>query len=131
MDMCYDGTLVMPSSYAMMEEDEMCYIEGGSAHTYKKGNTSGYKEAYQTAATLAYFVGVSWIINKASTACTIMAGPVATVFGSIAKLASWACAYFAEQFFYAAETAKAMCKKSKYTIEVVTHLGVPTSVVCY
>ena len=30
MDMCYDGTLVMPSSYAMMEEDEMSYVEGAS-----------------------------------------------------------------------------------------------------
>lgn len=29
MDMCYDGTLVMPSSYAMMEEEEMVYVEGG------------------------------------------------------------------------------------------------------
>ena len=29
MDMCYDGTLVMPSSYAMMEEYEMSYVEGG------------------------------------------------------------------------------------------------------
>ncbi len=29
MDMCYDGTLVMPSSYAVMDEDEMSYVEGG------------------------------------------------------------------------------------------------------
>lgn len=29
MEMCYDGTLVMPSSYAMMNEDEMSYVEGG------------------------------------------------------------------------------------------------------
>ncbi|MDD6069918.1 MAG: hypothetical protein PUC12_03780 [Clostridiales bacterium] len=30
MDMCYDGALVMPSSYAVMSEDEMTYVEGGS-----------------------------------------------------------------------------------------------------
>lgn len=29
MDMCYDGTLVLPSSYAVMEEEEMMYVEGG------------------------------------------------------------------------------------------------------
>lgn len=29
MDMCYDGALVMPSSYAMMDEEEMSYVEGG------------------------------------------------------------------------------------------------------
>ena len=29
MDMCYDGALVMPSSFAVMCEDEMTYVEGG------------------------------------------------------------------------------------------------------
>ena len=27
--MCYDGALVMPSSYAVMNEEEMIYVEGG------------------------------------------------------------------------------------------------------
>ena len=36
MDMCYDGTLVMPSSYAVMDEDEMSYVEGGLS-TYWTG----------------------------------------------------------------------------------------------
>ena len=29
MDMCYDGALVMPSSYAVIGEEEMMYVEGG------------------------------------------------------------------------------------------------------
>lgn len=29
MDYCMDGTITMPSSYAVMDEDEMCYTEGG------------------------------------------------------------------------------------------------------
>ena len=33
MDMCYDGALVMPSNYAVMEEEEMTYVEGGEAVT--------------------------------------------------------------------------------------------------
>lgn len=37
MDMCYDGTLVMPSSYAVMDEDEMSYVEGGSAKEWAVG----------------------------------------------------------------------------------------------
>ena len=28
MEICYDGTLVMPSSYAVMDEEEMTYVEG-------------------------------------------------------------------------------------------------------
>ena len=29
MEMCYEGALVMPSSYAVMNEEEMTYVEGG------------------------------------------------------------------------------------------------------
>lgn len=29
MEICYDGALVMPSSYAVMNEEEMTYVEGG------------------------------------------------------------------------------------------------------
>ncbi len=29
MEMCYDEELVMPSSYAVMDEAEMTYVEGG------------------------------------------------------------------------------------------------------
>lgn len=28
MEMCYNGALVMPSSYAMMDEEEMMYVKG-------------------------------------------------------------------------------------------------------
>ena len=35
MEMCYEGALVMPSSYAVMNEEEMTYVEGG--------NTIGYR----------------------------------------------------------------------------------------
>lgn len=39
--MCYDGALVMPSSYAVMDEEEMCYVEGGGIgkHWY---NSTGF-----------------------------------------------------------------------------------------
>ena len=29
MELCYDGALVLPSSYAVMDEEEMTYTEGG------------------------------------------------------------------------------------------------------
>ena len=29
MEMCYNGTLVMPQNYAVVTEDEMTYVEGG------------------------------------------------------------------------------------------------------
>ena len=39
MEMCYDGALVMPSSYAVMDSDEMTYVEGGSAKDWAVGIT--------------------------------------------------------------------------------------------
>lgn len=38
MEMCYDGTLVMPNSYAVMSEEEMTYVEGGWTYKYSKSN---------------------------------------------------------------------------------------------
>ena len=29
MEMCYDGALVMPNNYAVVNEEEMTYVEGG------------------------------------------------------------------------------------------------------
>ena len=39
--MTYGGALVMPSSYAMMNEEEMMYLEGG-----KNSDTLGYNVSY-------------------------------------------------------------------------------------
>lgn len=36
MEMTYGGALVMPSSYAMMDEEEMMYLEGGALTTAQK-----------------------------------------------------------------------------------------------
>lgn len=44
MDMCYNGTLVMPSSYAVMDENETTYIEGGiKAQRYMKAGDAEYE----------------------------------------------------------------------------------------
>lgn len=35
MEMCYDGALVMPGSYAIMNKDEMTYVDGGLNLSYR------------------------------------------------------------------------------------------------
>lgn len=35
MEMSYDGALVMPGSYAVMDEEEMTYVEGGAWNSVK------------------------------------------------------------------------------------------------
>ena len=31
MEMCYDGALVMPNNYAIVDEEEMTYVDGGAS----------------------------------------------------------------------------------------------------
>lgn len=59
MEMCYDGTLVMPSSYAVMSEDEMTYVEGGGTVTI---NRRTIKKALAAAFGMASSIG--FLINK-------------------------------------------------------------------
>lgn len=33
MEMCYEGALSLPCSYAVMNEEEMTYVEGGKAYS--------------------------------------------------------------------------------------------------
>ena len=40
MEMCYNGALVMPSSYAVMDEEEMTYVEGGGTFYIKISKNS-------------------------------------------------------------------------------------------
>ena len=47
MEMCYNGALVMPSSYAVMDEKEMTYVEGRGATNFAK-NIKGLWNATQT-----------------------------------------------------------------------------------
>ena len=130
MELCYEGALVMPSSYAVMDEQEMTYVEGGGEYNYKKGDATGMNDCYGTAATLAYIAGISWIAQKAASACSLITGAISGAFSVIFVLVKRAAGYFAKEFFYAAETARGMYKKSAYTIKINTFFGVPTSVTC-
>lgn len=121
---------MLPKNYVVIDEEEMTYVEGGKTYKYQKGDKAGMEDCYVSAATLAYVAGVSWIVTKASAACSLVSGGIGAVIGGFFKLVQWASAYFAQQFFVAGETAKAIYKKSAYSITVNMVCGVPTSVVC-
>lgn len=48
MEMCYDGALVMPTNYAIMNEDEMTYVEGGGTFYVEIGANSFVMTALAT-----------------------------------------------------------------------------------
>lgn len=87
MEMCYDGALVMPSSYALMDEEEMTYVEGGLS--YSKTST-GYKVTLSTRncgdlaalaaggsitfATVSAVLGLTGVGIPGAIACAVLAG---------------------------------------------------------
>ena len=56
MDMCYDGTLVMPREFAMMDEEEMTYTEGGG--------WNGKVFVRNLAGFLSLAAGMDWFLGK-------------------------------------------------------------------
>ena len=60
MDMCYSGALVLPSSYAVMNEEEMSYTEGGWSDYIFRNNLKAAYANYKAAKT-ALRMGMQWL----------------------------------------------------------------------
>lgn len=96
MELCYDGALVMPSNYAMMNEDEMTYVDGGGRIYFHMSKSTlvnivssafGYMGKAQGGA-LGAVIGVA-----AATAIGPYAGAVVGAIAGLvlADLLGWAC----------------------------------------
>lgn len=72
MEMCYNGALMMPSSYAMMDEEEMMYVDGGWSGSVFAANLKGAYNNYKTAkkALLAGGLTLGAIAKTASSTVT-------------------------------------------------------------
>lgn len=70
MEMCYDGALVMPNKYAIMNEDEMMYVEGGWTFSASECNE----------------IAANWAI--AAGAATVVGG-IATLLVAIFSVGNW------------------------------------------
>ena len=85
MEMCYDGALVMPSNYAVMDEDEMSYVEGGATKFFSKGKCIdslvmiGINSPQLAIAGALTFTLATCLIRKVATFCGLAAKVVATI----------------------------------------------------
>lgn len=80
MDMCYDGALVMPSSYAVMDEEEMTYVEGGWSGNVFMKNIKGAYNNY-TAARNALIAG-GLTVKKIAKTASMSAKAIFACYGS-------------------------------------------------
>ena len=120
MDMCYDGTLVMPSSYVLMDEEEMMYVEGGSKTFVGSSTTLAYKAGKFATYWNRFALGYSVESLVAST-CGLAVVAVASLIGS------WMCTSIAGMYTEAKGFFNAI--NDGYCImNVNTKFGVVTSV---
>jgi len=64
MEMCYDGALVMPNNYTVVNEEEMTYVDGGALTTGQKWLIVGVCVASAAALTSAIVFGNFWLASK-------------------------------------------------------------------
>lgn len=79
MEMCYNGTLVMPSSYAVMDTEEMTYTDGGLY--FNKSAVQGI-----VMSVCSYPSSVSVIANGIKASCVWVSVKLGAAFGA----AGWA-----------------------------------------
>lgn len=64
--MCYDGALVMPSNYVVMNEEEMTYVEGG--YYLKQSDCNAIAFAIGATASMSVSTVATLISTKGATA---------------------------------------------------------------
>ena len=85
MVMTYDGALVMPSSYAVMNEEEMTYVEGGAEKTMTKNQcidglvAVGISSPQVAIAGALTYTMAKMVINKVATLCGLVAKVVTVI----------------------------------------------------
>ena len=85
MEMCYEGTLAMPSNYVALDSEEMTYVEGGKVWTTYRS----LKEADKAFGALAAAGATGTMIEGALTTLTLGFSAVLGVYsGYITSLAA-------------------------------------------
>lgn len=85
MELCYEGALVMPGSFSMIDEEEMMYLEGGAYTTY-----TGWQAWNKIAAIVckvATWCGTAYMLANVAGAC-VCATPVGTIAAVVSALGS-------------------------------------------
>ena len=100
MDMCYDGALVLPSSYAVMNEEEMTYMEGGiSVSKYSSGKLFDTYRVHFTAAECSKIALAYGVISGVASIIGALTGPIGAIAGGVT---AGACGIAAAVWSYAA-----------------------------
>ena len=105
MEMCYDGALVMPRNYVLMDEEDMCYTEGGAALSWENVIKVG--------------LGIMAVCGAVNQALTLFNNAIKT--GATIKGIS-------EAAFYSGVASKVSAAVGKITTWIGAHMGAVAAV---
>lgn len=125
MEMCYDGALVMPSSYAVMSNDEMVYTEGGRVY-----NETGTAKQLKQKASVYMASWFSLAGGYTYTAAAAVASAVGVGVGVIAGIGAGYCTFAANEYrkAYNYFSGKSQSSKKKYIMQTISFLAFITGV---
>ena len=121
MELCYDGALVLPSSYAVMDEEEMTYTEGGGSRTYR-GN-QGWAAAVALTSAGLFLSGMGKAVGVTIIRGCIGGGPIAWICGIAATVAiMYGSGALGGQMYSAGfQALYCMAKKGKFTLKTTSN----------
>lgn len=108
MEMCYDGALVMPSSYAVMDAEEMTYVEGGVTYTASKCRDLVGKMGLASGQILITIAATAALVSKYVQRILNIGGVVAWIVKAAAGLAITALGKIAYGIGYSAVSGKSV-----------------------
>ena len=111
MEMCYDGALVMPCSYAVMSEDEMTYVEGGAYYEVK--DTLGSLRDFFANVTIAAGIG-------------LIASGIGTILKPIFFISDLFFGFLLSKFVECYSKIDKWIASDKYTKKTVGYMGMTT-----
>ena len=115
MEMCYDGVLVMPNNYAVVDEEEMTYVDGGTVYCSDASTLEPYfLETSNILFTCAAIAGVSVGAAIAYAGCCTSNPVIITILAAVGVLAGFATATCM------ANSAKT-CKDAARTVKDMGH----------
>ena len=128
MEMSYGGALVMPKSYAVMDQDEMCYVEGGKVIT-----ATGTAKVLKNRAALCMAGWTTLAMGFSYSAASAVSSCIGVGIGVIATIGAAYCwravSLYANAFtFFEKKYQNKPKSKTKYYMDTVSCVGLITGV---
>lgn len=127
MEMTYDGAMVMPASFVVVDEEEMTYLDGGYVATLY--GTAKYLKNWAAGLMSAWFTLASgYCVSAAVTAASV----VGAGYGAVLGIGGAYCAFVGNEYRQAYNyfSSKSQSSQTQYYLSQTSFLAFVTGVSC-